>query len=355
VSSKTEGRASVEGSLPAEQAYPENFILILHQNSRGLGRALSLFLYPAFRARVAGSLKRGIWSGLTTTWILVKVMVPTMIAVHIFKAVGILDFLAEATSPLMGFLRLPGEAALVLITGGLVNIYAAIAVAVNIPLTSSQMTVLAIMVLIAHNLVVETAVQSQAGTPAPIMLTARIGAALMAGFLFSRLVAGDGILLNLADRQTGNSRWQEVVAWNVLSLVKIAFLILGLMMLVELLREFGIMDRLTRLLEKPMTLLGMNHESAFVVAVGLLLGLAYGAGLIIEEARSSRIGRKEILATNLFLGTNHSLIEDSLLFAAVGAHLGWIILGRLVFGIVFLRIAAPLALSFLRPEAKEAR
>lgn len=301
------------------------------------------------------SLKRGIWSGLATTWILVKVMVPTMIAVHLLKAFGILDFLAEVTSPLMGFLRLPGEAALVLITGGLVNIYAAIAVAVNIPLSSGQMTVLAIMVLIAHNLVVETAVQSRAGTPAPIMLTARIGASLIAGFLFSRLVAGGGPLLVPASGQNAQGGWQEILAGNVLSLVKIALVILGLMMVVELLREFGIMDHLTRLLEKPMTFLGMDHGSAFVVAVGLLLGLAYGAGLIIEEAQRSRIGRKEILATNLFLGTNHALIEDSLIFAAVGAHLGWIILGRLVFGIVFLRIATPLALSFLRPEARDAR
>ena len=297
--------------------------------------------------RLKASLKLGIFSGLKTTWILVKVMVPTMLAVHLLKTVGLLELLARAASPLMGFFKLPGEASLVLITGGLVNVYAAIAVAVNIPLTSGEMTVLAIMVLIAHNLIVETAVQSRAGTPARIMLTARIGAAVIAGLLFCRIVDDGGSRILRAGWQSREESWLEIVAGNGASLAKIALIIIGLMVLVEFLREFGIMDWITRFLESPMKILGMDRESAFVAAVGLLLGLAYGAGLIIEEAERSRIGKREILATNLFLGTNHALIEDSLIFAAVGAHLGWIILGRLAFGMIFMKVAVPLAMPLV--------
>ncbi len=301
------------------------------------------------RERLEKSLGRGFSSGLHTSWILIKVMVPTMAVVQIMKATGLLALLANLASPLMNLFGLPGEASLVLITGGLVNIYAAIAVAVNLPLNPGGMTVLAVMVLISHNLIVETAVQSRAGTPAVIMLTARLTASVTAGLVFSRIVSRDGHRVIRTGQLSGNGGWKDILAGNAASLAKIALIIVSLMILVEAMREFGIMDRITGAMELPMRILGMDRRSSFVAAVGLLLGLAYGAGLIIEEAGRSGIGKREILATNLFLGTNHALIEDSLIFAAVGAHLGWIVLGRLAFGIVFLKVATPLVLFFWRP------
>ena len=89
-----------------------------------------------------------------TSWALLKVMVPTMVVVQILKVTGLLGLTAAMSAPIMDVFGLPGESSLVLITGGLVNIYAAIAVAVNIPLTVKGMTILAIMLLIAHNLIV---------------------------------------------------------------------------------------------------------------------------------------------------------------------------------------------------------
>jgi hypothetical protein len=282
-------------------------------------------------------------------WFLLKVMVPTMAAVQILRLTGLLDLIAGLTAPLMNLFRLSGEASLVLITGGLVNIYAAIAVAVNIPLSSKEITVLAVMILIAHNLIVETAVQSRAGTPAAITLTARLTASVSAGFLFSRLIPTKGERIIQAGHPAGEESLKAIILGNAASLVKIAAIIVSLMAMVELMREFGIMERITGAIGLPMKALGMDRRTSFIAAVGLLLGLAYGAGLIIEETNRSGIRRREILATNLFLGTNHALIEDSLVFAAVGANLGWIVLGRLVFGVVFLRLAMPVVLFVWKP------
>ncbi len=286
--------------------------------------------------------KRGVVSGLSTAWLLLRIMVPTMAIVQVLKVLGALAFLAHLASPVMKVFGLPGEAALALLTGGVVNIYAAIAVAVNIPMTAKSMTVLAIMVLIAHNLIVETAVQSRAGTPAAVMVTVRISAALLAGFIFARIIPDGGTILG----QTAAaevSGFRQVLASNALSLVRIAIIVITLMVLVEISREFGLMDRFMSILEWPMRALGLHRKTAFVAAVGLVLGLAYGAGLIIDETRKNSISTREILATNVFLGTSHALIEDSLVFAAVGANLLWIVVGRLVFGSIFLRLVMPLA------------
>ncbi|GBE14130.1 hypothetical protein BMS3Abin14_00165 [bacterium BMS3Abin14] len=293
-------------------------------------------------SRLFHSSKRGICSGLSMAWLLLRIMVPTMAIVQVLKALGALEFLAHLASPVMKIFALPGEAALAILTGGVVNIYAAIAVAVNIPMTAKSMTVLAIMVLIAHNLIVETAVQSRAGTPAAVMLTVRISAALVAGFIFARIIPDGGVILGRTAASDASGLGQVLVS-NVMSLLRITIIVITLMLLVEISREFGLMDRFMNVLQWPMKTLGLHRKTAFVAAVGLVLGLAYGAGLIIDETKKSSISSREILATNVFLGTSHALIEDSLVFAAVGANLLWIVVGRLVFGSIFLRLVMPLA------------
>ena len=299
--------------------------------------------------RMILSLRRGILSGLYTSWTLLRVMIPTMVIVQLLKVTGVLDNVAAVGAPLMNLFDLPGESSLVLISGGLINIYAAVAVAVNIPLTAKGMTVLAIMVLIAHNLIVETAVQSQSGTPAWITLPVRITTAFLAGFLFSRIMPGSEDVIVQAGISGGTDTMRGILIANSMSLIKIILIIIGLMVVMDLTREFGFMDRITGALSVPMKILGMNQRTSLVTAVGLLLGLAYGAGLIIDETRRTNISRDEILATNIFLGTNHALIEDTLIFVAVGAGLGWILAGRLLIGYVILKISLPVMLYFWKP------
>ncbi len=300
-------------------------------------------------SRVSRSIRRGSLSGAATCWTLVKVMIPTMVVVQLLKVTGVLEIVAAMGAPIMNFFDLPGESSLVLISGGLINIYAAVAVAVNIPLTAKGMTILAIMVLIAHNLIVETAVQSQSGTPAWITLPVRVTTSFLAGFLFAWVIPGNDEVIVQAGISGGTDTISGILIANGLSLAKIILIIIGLMIVMDLTREFGLMDRITSALSVPMKILGMNQRTSLVTAVGLLLGLAYGAGLIIDETKRSNISREEILATNIFLGTNHALIEDTLIFVAVGAGLGWILAGRLLIGYVILKISLPVMLYFWKP------
>ena len=317
----------------------------MSQTGPGTGEPL-----PDTADRIFSSIRRGFISGIVTCWLLLKVMIPTMVLVQVLKVTGLLGSMAAMAAPLMNLFGLPGESSLVLITGGLVNIYAAIAVAVNIPLTAKGMTILAIMVLIAHNLIVETAVQSQSGTPAWVTLPVRITAAIFGGLLFAWIIPGGGEVIVQAGLPAGVDSWGRIILANGISLGKIIVIILGLMVVMDLSREFGLMDRITAALSFPMKFLGMDRRTSLVTAVGLLLGLAYGAGLIIDETRQNNIGKDEILATNIFLGTNHALIEDTLIFVAVGAGLGWILLGRLIIGYLMLKISLPVVLYFWKPD-----
>ena len=67
------------------------------------------WLEPGAVKRVVLSIRRGSLSGLFTSWILLKVMIPTMVVVQLLKVTGLLDAMADLGAPLMGMFGLPGE------------------------------------------------------------------------------------------------------------------------------------------------------------------------------------------------------------------------------------------------------
>ncbi|MDO4539481.1 MAG: nucleoside recognition domain-containing protein, partial [Syntrophomonadaceae bacterium] len=89
--------------------------------------------------------KRGALNGLTVSWELAKVVIPVYFAVAVLQYMGVLGWLAGYLEPIMRYLGLPGEAALPIILGYTVNIYAAIGAVLPLGLTTQQITVIAAM------------------------------------------------------------------------------------------------------------------------------------------------------------------------------------------------------------------
>lgn len=130
-----------------------------------------------FWPTVRRDLKVGAVSGLQTFWDLAKVMIPAYGVTLALEQLGVIGRLADLARPVMTALGLPGDAAVPLVVGYVLNIYAAVGAMQALDLTAGQVTVLAIAILIGHNLVVEGAVLHKAG---------------MNGFAFGalRIVAG---------------------------------------------------------------------------------------------------------------------------------------------------------------------
>ena len=102
--------------------------------------------------------KRGIHKGLSTTWVLSKVVVPIYVAVTFLSFTPLLEKIADLCAPFMKYLGLPGEASLALVVGNVLNMYAAIGVIVSIHLNPREITIIAMMLLFSHTLFVECAV-----------------------------------------------------------------------------------------------------------------------------------------------------------------------------------------------------
>jgi hypothetical protein len=77
-----------------------------------------------------------------------------------------------------------------------------------------------------------------------------------------------------------------------------------------------------------------QHVSrGFTLASGLILGITYGAGVLISEARSGHMSRTDIFTIATFLLMCHAIIEDTLLFVMFGAN-AWVIIAARSFAAV---------------------
>ncbi|MBN1361954.1 MAG: hypothetical protein JW993_15265 [Sedimentisphaerales bacterium] len=284
--------------------------------------------------------------------ILFRIMIPVVIVVKIMAELGVVRYIAAALRPVMGLVGLPGDMGIVWAAALLTTVYggiiAFVALAPQTPLTVAQVTILASLMLVAHALPIELRVAQKAGARPLAMGLFRFGGALVLGGL-----------LNLIYRQTGWLQHEHVLLWQpgavdaslpawvwdqIVNLAGIFAIILMLVTLMRLLRRLGVIGLLERMLAPVLRLLGMTPAATEITVVGMVLGLGYGSGLIIHHAGSGRIPKRDVLFSLALMGLCHSLIEDTLLMVALGAHLSGILLGRVLFA-----LAATFALVKLSP------
>ncbi len=137
------------------------------------------------------ALQSGLKSGLATTFRLLKVMIPFYFLIEWLKLTPVLGWLGHFLAPVMKIWGLPGEAGFVLVTGNLVNLYAAIAVMIPLHLSVPQITLMGLMLGISHNIVLETAVLKEAHAPALRLAFLRLASSCLVGWVVSKVLMGN--------------------------------------------------------------------------------------------------------------------------------------------------------------------
>lgn len=131
---------------------------------------------------------RGGRSGVETIWTMSKVILPVFVVVRILEKIGVVAYLAVLFEPLTRLFGLPGEAAVPLVLGNTLNIYAALAAIEPLNLTPKHITILAVMISFSHTLPVETAVSRRVGVSAMMIMGIRIGIAAFAGIVLNLIL-----------------------------------------------------------------------------------------------------------------------------------------------------------------------
>jgi hypothetical protein len=284
--------------------------------------------------RLYGCVKAAVPAALKSARFLLSIMIPVSLAVTLLKFTGILEYMAGWLNPIFSLIGLPGNAALVFITSMALNIYSAIAVISTLPFSGRELTILALMCLISHNYFVETPIQKKTGSSAVKITLMRFTYSFIGAYSLNLLMPADsGKIITAASGSAELTLAGMLSSWFYNSLyliVQILVIVTLLLILQRILDEFGFIDKLAVILRPILRVMGLPDSVAFLWIVAQTLGLAYGSAIMIEQSESGKLNIEDADLLNHHIGISHSLLEDTLLFVAIGVPALWIIFPRVI-------------------------
>ncbi len=295
--------------------------------------------YKTNNNRFVSAILQAFKPAIKTSRFLLSVMVPVSFGMFLLDIAGLLTPISNLLTPLMKHLSLPGEAALVFLSSILLNIYSAIAIIQTINLTHRQLIIIAVMCLIAHNLLVECAVMHKTGSSFTKMLLLRITMAIFAAWTLHYILPDslfsmdkDKMLIS-SIQESHLTTFNYLKEWGIqtiLLMLKVIGIVTGIMILQKLLEEYGILTILGKSTASLMKFLGLSKNCGFVWIVANFIGLAYGSVLMIEQVETGKLSLSESDLFNHHVAISHSLLEDTLLFISIGVPLFWAIVPRFI-------------------------
>ena len=272
----------------------------------------------------------------SASWLL-KLMIPISVSVTLLQYYGILDWLATYLHPIFVNIGLPGASAVTFISGAAAGTYAGIAAMMSMPLTMKQATILSLMIALCHALPMESAVNRKTGSSFWRMSLLRIVMAFLCAAIMNVLLPETTEMFIYMGAQAEAS-WQEMIKECALSQVKMSMMVVliiyCLMVVQQFLNAFNLLRPLSRLLSPLMKLFGLTEHAAYMWLVGNVIGISYGSAVMLELEETGVITREEANEVNYHLIMNHSLLEDTIVFAATGISALLLVTVRISFALL---------------------
>ena len=288
-----------------------------------------------------GIVKRGFFQGLQVSWTLGKVVFPVTILVMFLQYTPILPAIIKWIEPLMNLLGLPGEAAMPLVLANALNLYAGIGAIVSLEFTVKEVFILALMMSFSHNLFIESAVASKVGVSWWLISGIRIGLAFVSAFIINLVWQGGTEIAQygfISASEVVLDGWLDIILHSlqtaIIAVLQLVLIILPLMIAIQFLREKGWLAALSNWFAPFTKLMGMEKNTSMTLVTGLTIGLAFGAGVMIQAVQEDGVSRKDTLLALIFLVTCHAVIEDTVVFIPLGIPVWPLLVIRLVMAIV---------------------
>ncbi|SDK04761.1 nucleoside recognition domain-containing protein [Sediminibacillus albus] len=290
---------------------------------------------------MVGIIQRGFKAGLYLSWTLGKVIFPVTLIVTILRYTPVLSWLIDMLSPMMKWIGLSGEAAVPLVLGNLLNLYAGIGAIVSFDFSVKEVFIMAIMMSFSHNLIIESTVASKVGVSWWVVVGVRISLALLAAAVINLVWRGGseaaqyGLISKAEHIPDG---WLAIFGQGLqtamIGVLQLALIVIPLMVFMQFFRELGWMDKMSNALAPFTKFLGMEKNASMTLAAGLTLGLAYGAGLMIQAVKEDGVSKKDMYLALIFLVSCHAVVEDTLVFIPLGIPVWPLLLIRLLTAIL---------------------
>lgn len=267
-------------------------------------------------------------TAIRSSWTILKLIVPIYILADVLFYYDVLKHISFIFKPVVSLLGLPQEAALSIVSGLFLNLYAAIAFAAPLGLGAKEWTILAVFLGIAHALLVETEIMKKLGISRSFSIVLRLSVGLFVGYLTSILPVSwfenKGLKEMTLPIQNQFQSIFEVLQnslYESLSLsLKIIALVTILIFFLDFIKSLSFIQNYSQ-----------KVNSGFSIAVGVILGITYGAGILISEYEKGLLGKREVFFIGTYLMICHAIIEDTLLFVIFGANPWVIVTLRVIF------------------------
>src|SRR5699024_12738824 len=92
-----------------------------------------------------------------------KIVFPVTVIITILQYTPVLDWFIELLSPLMGLIGLPGEAAMPLVLGNALNLYAGIGGIVSLDFSIKEAFMISLLICFSHQLFIVSSVEFKTG------------------------------------------------------------------------------------------------------------------------------------------------------------------------------------------------
>lgn len=281
--------------------------------------------------------KKSFQTAFKSSWTILKLIVPIYILADILFYYDVLKHISFIFKPIVSLLGLPQEAALSIVSGLFLNLYAAIAFAAPLGLGAKEWTILGVFLGIAHALLVETEIMKKLGISRIFSIVLRLSVGLCVGYLTSILPESWFANQNLKDLTLPvQHQFQSIFEvlqnslYESLSLsLKIIALVTILIFFLDFIKSLSFIQNYSQ-----------KVNSGFSIAVGVVLGITYGAGILISEYEKGLLGKREVFFIGTYLMICHAIIEDTLLFVIFGANPWVIVTLRVIFATLFAYLIA---------------
>jgi hypothetical protein len=227
----------------------------------------------------------------------------------------------------------------VFITSAFCPLYAPIALISTMGLGGREATILALMCLVSHSLIIESSVQAKTGSGFWKMTILRLIMSFVIALTLNFVMPHTGwhtVGSTAGMASMGTSLGALILNWlsSSLSLVGAILAIVTALMIVHyILDEFHLMHGISAIFAPLMKVMGLPRETAFLWLVGNMVGLAYGGAIMVEQVSEGKLSPAAGNLLNYHLAVNHSMLEDTIIFVAIGIPALWILITRLAFAI----------------------
>jgi len=208
------------------------------------------------------------------------------------------------------------------------------------PLNVAQITTLSTVILIAHAFPIELMVTKRSGVKILPMFIIRFGLGFIAGVLvfwtYNILGLYQGYPETISTVLMGEKN-STLLEWGLNELRNYGFLFMivtGLIIILDILKRVGVIEKINRLLEPVLRILGIGKDAIPITVVGMTLGLAYGGALIIKDVKQSKLKKRDVFYALFLMSLCHSMIEDSLLMMSIGASYTGVFVFRIIFALI---------------------